>query len=622
MAPNGGALGIGTAYTNTHFGKIEWTGVPTGNAVNELRLGLFQDRISGTAGTSQLSTGDVGISIAGVTVGATDASPSLLSERRVQLVDTLRVTSYSHTATFGIDVLKTRDLIDDLANSGGTYIYPSLTAFAQDFSGGGLRNNSMFTQTIGDSRRNLHTTEFGIYAQDAWQATRRLRLTAGVRWQKPFLPQPTEQDATYYQAGSIPSPFINADPRIGVSYMFNERTVLRAGWGMYHAPMTGELLDALFLGNGIYQTAISATRTQSGAPLFPSLVAADKIRPGMTNLMFASPKLRDPYTQQSTLAIERNLGGGSTLTVSYIDSRGIKLWTAEDLNLADPTKTGSYSIYNDSAEKVGTFVTSIWSARSTSSYAHVYQIANGGSSWYRALAFQFRKPMWHGLSLEASYTWSHAIDDTGGPVLAGGIPLNSYNLDNRNDLGSSATDQRHRAVVDWMWRPKLVSNRSPAARCLLNGWEISSIATLASSQPATATVLVNGQQFSNVSMAYTTSLNGSDGWSRVPFLPVNSLYSDPRYTVDARLARTLPFTERVKGRLIFEAFNVFNTQYDTGVNTVAYVATGGLLKPVAQAGGQCLPGLPGRHHRAKLPGGVPAHVLGGSESGRGCWISS
>lgn len=43
---------------------------------------------------------------------------------------------------------------------------------------------------------------------------------------------------------------------------------------MYHAPLTGELLDALFLGNGIDQTAISATRTQSGAPLFPNLVAS------------------------------------------------------------------------------------------------------------------------------------------------------------------------------------------------------------------------------------------------------------------------------------------------------------------------------------------------------------
>ena len=50
--------------------------------------------------------------------------------------------------------------------------------------------------------------------------------------------------------------------------------------------------------------------------------------------------------------------------------------------------------------------------------------------------------------------------------------------------------------------------------------------------------------------------------------------------MDARLSRNLPFSERVKGTLMFEAFNAFNTQYNTFVNTQAFTATGNVLKPV------------------------------------------
>jgi hypothetical protein len=58
----------------------------------------------------------------------------------------------------------------------------------------------------------------------------------------------------------------------------------------------------------------------------------------------------------------------------------------------------------------------------------------------------------------------------------------------------------------------------------------------------------------------------------------------PEYNLDARLARTISFSERFKATVLFEGFNVFNRQWTTGVNTVAFVAVNGLLKPVAGVG--------------------------------------
>jgi hypothetical protein len=49
--------------------------------------------------------------------------------------------------------------------------------------------------------------------------------------------------------------------------------------------------------------------------------------------------------------------------------------------------------------------------------------------------------------------------------------------------------------------------------------------------------------------------------------------------VDARIARTFPFGERIRATILFEAFNVFNTQFDTAVNTIAYTSV-----PVIQSG--------------------------------------
>ena len=46
----------------------------------------------------------------------------------------------------------------------------------------------------------------------------------------------------------------------------------------------------------------------------------------------------------------------------------------------------------------------------------------------------------------------------------------------------------------------------------------------------------------------------------------------------------VPFTEQVKGALMFEVFNVLNSQWTTGVNTLAFTATSGVLHPVPGVG--------------------------------------
>ena len=217
---------------------------------------------------------------------------------------------------------------------------------------------------------------------------------------------------------------------------------------------------------------------------------------------------------------------------------------------------------------------------------------NGGQSWYNALALQVQKRFSHGLTGQINYTWSHAIDDADMQGASWNISSTfnnaTFNGNYPLDKGSSTLDQRHRLSVNWLWRPTFTTSTSNFAKYFVNGWELSGITTLASAHPVSATMAgastsANGV-FNGITLANST-INGSGGWNRVPFLPVGTLDIDQTYNVDARLTRSLPFGERVKANLSFEAFNAFNTIHNTAVQTQAYsVNAGGILKPVLSNG--------------------------------------
>ncbi|HEV3197528.1 MAG TPA: carboxypeptidase regulatory-like domain-containing protein [Bryobacteraceae bacterium] len=590
--------GNGNSTVETRYGKASWTSIVSPNAVNELRFGWFKDRLS-DPGASDIwpSTGALVISLNGSAVGAAAAYPRTFpSEQRFQLVDNYSWTHGAHSVKFGVDYQTTEDYMNQLFNGAGTYNFASLTNFAKDFSGNttGARDYSSFSQAFGNPIQDFRTSDINFYAQDTWKVSRRFTLNYGLRYEKSFLPQPTVVDPNYPQTGKIPVYNKDFAPRFSLSYSLSDRTVLRAGYGIFYARFLGDGLDTLYLGNGRYQATISANNTQAGGPVFPNVFPnVNAVPAGTATLTFADQNhFRNPYTQQGTIAIEHQLTHDLAFTASYIWSRGVQIWTSRDLNLGSPTATGTYIIDDTNGNQVGSFTTPLWVAASKvdTRYSHIYEVDNGGQSWYNGLALQLRKRFSKGLSAGVSYTWSHAIDDANQNGASGTITWSQSNLAAGNyplDKGSSPLDQRHRAVINFLWTPTFTTSRSAAARYLVNGWELSAITTLASAEPVSATVgsvsTANGGVFPAVQLAFST-MNGTGGWNRVPFYPVSSLDVDRIYRVDARLSRNLPFSERVKGSLMFEAFNAFNTQYNTSVNQQAFSVSGNVLKPVAGLG--------------------------------------
>jgi len=606
-SPNGiqtqAVLTNNNAYSNNadstvrnRYGRLAWTFIPSSTIVNEARFGWFKDRLYDPYNPALIpaQTGSLGISVNNTPVGAaTDYDRLNPSENRFQYSDNLSWNIGKHALKLGFDFISTQDYTKLLRQEFGNYLYGSFANFALDFNGvrsaTGTGNYNTFQQRFGNRVIDTTLHDYDFYIQDQFRITPKLTLNYGVRYEYTSIPQPSQVNPDYPATGQIHSPGNNWAPRFSMSYAITPKTVVRGGFGMFYSRFQSGLIQNLFPGNGLYQQFVSIQPTQAGAPIFPNVLQSAAGLPlGSVDLQFADKNFRNPYTLQADVTIERELTPSLGLSVSYVYSRGVQLFTTRDLNLGAPGPTTTFRVNDASGNQVNTFTTQTYlSANKVDRrYGRIWQVENGGQSWYNGMVVQLNKRFSHGFQGSIAYTWSHAIDL--GNVGAGSDALFFTTLRTFNnyvsgiDRGSSALDQRHRFVANSVWSPRFTKSNSVAARYLINGWQLSGIWIVASPQFTNATVSVSGAAFTGA--AYTGSLNGAGGTTRVPFYPTNYLPIDSVFRVDARLSRELPFTERFRMWLNFEAFNLFNHVSDTGVNTQAFSAANGILTPTANVG--------------------------------------
>ena len=148
-----------------------------------------------------------------------------------------------------------------------------------------------------------------------------------------------------------------------------------------------------------------------------------------------------------------------------------------------------------------------------------------------------------------------------------------YNGAYSNDKGNGNLDQRHRFVAAFIVRPTLIhGNSNKLAKAVLNGWEWNGLLTLASGRPNFESVSFSSTTNVSNLLAFTGSLTGLGGDSRVPWLPNNPLMIDPIYRFDTRLTKAWQLRERMAVSLLFEVFNLTNTPANTGVISSGFQA--------------------------------------------------
>ena len=592
---NGNGVGNNVnSSVRAKYGRIAWTAIPTPTMVNEFRFGWFNDKQfdypNDALGIPGI--GFLGISITGQSnLGtATDYPRKNPLENRYQYSDTLTWTKSAHTLKLGFDISRTRDLTDLLFNRTGTYSFASFSNLAADLTDNttGAKDWLTFTQTIGNSVVDFTVPEYAFFVQDQWKATSRLMVNLGMRYDYSDIPQPTVTNPDYPATGRIPTFSKAFAPRIGFAYSLDSqnKTVVRAGYGIFYGRYPGGLINTLFLGNGIYQKSITLNSSNSSdkaaGPVFPNVLPTNSTSynppSGSVSLNIASQDFRAPYTQQADLAIERQLTKDLALTVSGIWSRGLHLTSVQDMNVGAPAATPiTYRINDTSGNQVGSYTTPVYVRQNKvdTRYSRINIVDAGMNSWYNGLAVQLTKRMSHGITGNISYTWSHAIDEgqggAGTPnIFASGGPQSISPGDYRGEKGSSSLDVRHRMVINAIWAPTFMKSNRALARYFVNGWGLSALGTFQSAPGTTPTVSISAAPApTGYTAAFTGNLNGYAN-SRVHFLPINSVPIDQIARVDARITKDFVITERYKAMFTFDAFNVFNHTYFTSVSNRAY----------------------------------------------------
>src|SRR5258708_19161948 len=122
---------------------------------------------------------------------------------------------------------------------------------------------------------------------------RRLVFSYVVRHEFTSIRQPKIVKPDYPQTGHINPPKNNWSPRAGVSYALTKdnKTLFRAGYGMFYARYQAGLIENLFLSNGVYQTFITySTAAQIAVgPVYPNNLSATTFSPspGSISLLVA-----------------------------------------------------------------------------------------------------------------------------------------------------------------------------------------------------------------------------------------------------------------------------------------------------------------------------------------------
>ena len=426
------------------------------------------------------------------------------TERHFTVSEVVSWASGKHLVKVGLNIPDfSHRGIRTSSNSGGTYTFSSLAAYQAGTpeifkiqSGSGL---ALYTQK-----------EMGLFVQDEYRVWPTLSLSLGLRysWQNYV------HDNTQFA------------PRVGFAFSPGKRSkfVFRGGAGIFYDRTGAGPIGDTYLYNG--STLQSYTLTNNIPYPNPGPLTAQPV-----DLVQFDPALRDPYTIQYSLSLERQLNRRTTVAVAYYGSVGEHLFLSRDINAPIPPFYISTVVPNPA-------------------FGVIRDIESSGRQMGNSFEVTLRGQMTHSVTGLLQYTLSRTDNNTGG---LNWLPANQYDL--TSEWSRADFDQRHRF--------NMLESYSPGKSFTL-GVGLS----LATGKPYSETTGTDD---------FNTGLNNA----RPAGVPRNSLQGPGYADLDLRLSRDffLNKAKKEKGMvttLALDAFNALNHP-----NYVSYV--GNLSSPILRS---------------------------------------
>jgi hypothetical protein len=467
--------------------------------------------------------------------------PIVASDSRYSLLNNFSLTRGNHSLKFGIYFEHNDGTEGPRANFGGRFDFDRDTnnpleanyAYANALLGNFRRYTESSART---ASRNTHDL-VEWFAQDTWRVTRRLTFDYGLRFswatpwrfpdddaaafvldrydaaQAPRLIQPARDaqgrrvgrnpltgelvpavligsyvpntgnpingmvlasDASYPE-GFLEQQPVQLGPRIGFAFdpFANGRTAIRGGFGITYnmVPSNG----------GFANPANSNPPNQFNPEIFYGTLDGYRASTGVlfpNNVTGFQRDLENPYLTSWSLGVQRDLGKGVAVDITYAGNAGRHLHQTRDLNTlpygtrfdpanADPT--------NPSTPLPDNFL------RPLPGYGSVSYRESSGISNYHALQASVNRRFLKGLAFGVAYTWSKAFDYTSGDN--GALPMfRPYDV---WVYGLASFDQTHVLVFNYTWDLPALSTRlpHPIVKHVFDDWQVSGITTFASGTP-------------------------------------------------------------------------------------------------------------------------------------------
>ena len=478
--------------TKSHLARIVWTRSWAAKTITNLSISY--DRLTSLLRPDEKAVGPY-VSPSGLTSLGPDGSiPLDRAQNQIRMAAQFRRTDGAHDWSLGVGLTRRQVNGEETDSKRGFFSFSN--DFEDEFGNrrSAITNLRLGTPTqhivsIGDVHRGFRIWDAQIYAGDQWRVNPRLNLQYGLRWQPST--RPTEVNGL----NLIPydGDWNNFAPSFGFAYRLAKNLgVFRGAYGAHF----GEIFFVTYqqirfsppLNNKIVVTApdlLDPLGTGGGAGSGGQIPFA---RPTIYAL---DPELATPYSHQYNLSWEPEWNKSARLQFGYVGSRSHKLFSMWYLNRAHP------------APGIPQTTATINQRRPDPNIADYRLVLNASRGYFDAARVSLVLSSWRGLTVDASYWFSKAID------LGSGYTNTANETDSRKgrSQGEYETHRDMKGLSDFdqthafLWRASYQVRASKLPRLVssfTDGWNVSTVILVKTGIPFSVGSGSDGPGFGNV----------------------------------------------------------------------------------------------------------------------------